>query len=252
MSVLQSVGYRHSPSSINGFVDAPQKELAYRLFGIKSPKNDNMVRGNCVEAAVRYILHRSPTESNLRRYVDSKWDKLKGVDPKYYQWCADAASLMSQELEQRQLRRIKKFQEPFHGTHGSFNCYGLADFTFNDVTVDIKAPSRMPNYNIPNTNWIRQQSFYWGLSGKKRRFALLYGTNKKCEYYEISQKELAEGWEIMKSNMSWIERIDNICQTKQNWIDMFPFPDTNSFYYSDENFKQKIITLLKGEQNAND
>ena len=56
----------------------------------------------------------------------------------------------------------------------------------------------------------------------------------------------------MKSNMSWIERIDNICQTKQDWIDMFPFPDTNSFYYSDENFKQKIITLLKGEQNAND
>ena len=110
----------------------------------------------------------------------------------------------------------------------------------------------MPNYNIPNTNWIRQQSFYWGLSGKKRRFALLYGTNKKCEYYEISQKELAEGWEIMKLNMSWIERIDNICQTQQDWIDMFPFPDTNSFYYSDENFKQKIITLLKGEQNAND
>ena len=101
MSVLQSVGYRHSPSAINGFVDAPQKELAYRLFGIKSPQNDNMVRGLCVEAAVRYILHRSPNQSDLRRYVDSKWDKLKGVDPKYYQWCADAASLMAKELEQR-------------------------------------------------------------------------------------------------------------------------------------------------------
>ena len=55
MSVLQSIGYRHSPSSINGFVDAPQKELAKRIFGIKSPQNDNMVRGNCVEAAVRFI-----------------------------------------------------------------------------------------------------------------------------------------------------------------------------------------------------
>ncbi len=248
MSVLQSVGYRHSPSSINGFVDTPQKELAYRLFNIRSPQNDNMVRGLCVEAATRFIIHRDPTTPELRKYVERKWEQLKGVDPKYLQWCSDCAALMAKELEQRQLKRLKKFQEPFYGTQGSFQCYGLADFTFNDVTVDIKAPSSMPPYNIPKTNWIRQQSFYWGLSGKKRRFAILFATNKKCEYYEITQKELAEGWEIMKSNMAWIERIDNLCETKQDWINMFPFPDTNSFYYNDENFKQKITKLLKGEQ----
>ena len=248
MSVLQSIGYRHSPSSVNGFSgDSREKEMAYRIFGIKSPPNDHIFRGICVESSVRFILHRSPTHSQLRKYVDLKWDKLNGIDPKYYQWCADAASLMAQELEQRQLKRIKKFQEPFYGTYGAFNCYGLADFTFNDVTVDIKAPKTMPPYNIPKTNWIRQQAFYWGLSGKKRRFALLYGTNKKCEYYEIPQKELAEGWEIMKRNMSWIEKIDSLCKTKQDWLNMFPYPDTNSFYYNDENFKQQIIKLFKGE-----
>ena len=246
MSVLLSVGYRHSPSSVNGFVNAPQKEYAYRIFGLRSPQNDNMVRGNCVEAAVRYILHRSPSHSDLRRYVDKKWDKLKGVDPKYLQWCTDAASNMSKELEQRQLRRIKKFQEPFFGTYGKFNCYGLSDFTFNDVTVDIKAPSVMPPYNIPKTDWIRQQSFYWGLSGKNRRFAILYGTNKKCEYYEIPKKELEEGWEIMKQNMSWIERIDSLCKTPQDWIDMFPYPDTNHYYYSD--VKDQITKILKGDK----
>ena len=51
----------------------------------------------------------------------------------------------------------------------------------------------------------------------------------------------------MKRNMSWIEKIDSLCKTKQDWLNMFPYPDTNSFYYNDENFKQQIIKLFKGE-----
>ena len=43
-----------------------------------------------------------------------------------------------------------------------------------------------------------------------------------------------------------------IFKTKQEWINIFPYPDTDSFYFSDENLKQQIITLWKGEQNAND
>ena len=52
--------------------------------------------------------------------------------------------------------------------------------------------------------------------------------------------------------MRWIEHLDHLCQTKQEWINIFPYPDTDSFYFSDENLKQQIITLWKGEQNAND
>ena len=48
--------------------------------------------------------------------------------------------------------------------------------------------------------------------------------------------------------MKWIERIDSMCNTKQDWLDMFPTPDTNNFYYKDSgDFQQQIINLLKGE-----
>ncbi len=51
--------------------------------------------------------------------------------------------------------------------------------------------------------------------------------------------------------MKWIERIDDMCNSKQDWLDMFPIPDTNTFYYKDSgNFQQQIKNLLKGEQNA--
>jgi len=120
------------------------------------------------------------------------------------------------------------------------------------LTVDLKSTARVPSgIDTVATNHIRQQAYYWGLSGKKRQFALLYASDKKYNYIEIPQSRLEEEWEIMLKNQRWIERIDNMCQTKQDWLDMFPFPDTNTFYYKDGgNFQQRIITLLKGEQNA--
>ena len=104
----------------------------------------------------------------------------------------------------------------------------------------------------PRWSHIKQQAKYWGMSGKKERFSLLYVTNKKVEFYDITQKELELGWEESLSDMRWIEHLDDLCETKQDWINLFPFPDTDSFYFRDENLKQQIITLWKGEQNAND
>jgi len=91
-----------------------------------------------------------------------------------------------------------------------------------------------------------QQCFYYGLSGKKRRFALLYATNKKYSYFEISKKELEKGWEIVQYNMKHLERLDTLCKTKKDWVEMFPYPDTNSFYFNDSgNYNEKIKQLYE-------
>jgi len=251
MSVLTDIGYRHSPSKINGWVNAPTKSIAEQMFNIKSLSNDKMKRGNVVESATRFTLHRDPTDEDLIKYIRKSWDLIQGEDEKNIQWIFNSSKLFTQALEERQLKRPKIYQEKFQDHLPSYKFYqiGFADFTYDNITVDLKSTGALPSE--PKTDHIRQQAFYWGLSGKKRKFALLYSTNKKYNFFEIPQKLLVEEWKIVQQNMKWIERIDDMCNSKQDWLDMFPVPDTNTFYYKDSgNFQQQIKNLLKGEQNA--
>ncbi len=248
MSILTDIGYRHSPSKINGWVNAPVKSIAEQMFNIKSRSNDKLKRGNVIEDSARFGLHRTPTDENLMNYIKKSCINYEIQDDKNIQWSFDCAKLMIKALEERQLQRPQVYQEEFKDHLEGFNFYqiGYADFTYDSITVDLKTTGQMPSE--PKTDNVRQQAFYWGLSGKKRRFALLYATNKRYNFFEIPQKVLAEEWEVVKKNMKWIERIDSMCNTKQDWLDMFPTPDTNNFYYKDSgDFQQQIINLLKGE-----
>ena len=252
MSVLRSIGYRHSHSTIEEFKNCPQKAVAKKIFKLEEKATDHLRKGLCTEYAIRYKLHRDPDDYNFRKYIERSWDDLNGEDDKFIQWCFDASKLGAECLEQRQLKRIKQYQREFsdHLKYFKFPLIGYGDFKINDINIDIKATSKMPSK--PRWSHIKQQAKYWGMSGKKERFSLLYVTNKKVEFYDITQKELELGWEESLSDMRWIEHLDDLCETKQDWINLFPFPDTDSFYFSDENLKQQIITLWKGEQNAND
>tara|TARA_R100001463_G_scaffold123496_1_gene180200 strand:- start:130 stop:522 length:393 start_codon:yes stop_codon:yes gene_type:complete len=126
---------------------------------------------------------------------------------------------------------------------------GYGDFTYVNsgepyLTVDLKSTGQMPR-EYKTDNYL-QQCFYYGLSGKKRRFALLYATNKKYSYFEIPKKELETGWKIVQYNMQHLERLDTLCKTKKDWVEMFPYPDTNSFYFNDSgDYNEKIKQLYE-------
>ena len=260
MSILTDVNYRHSAGSINGFVDNSQIEIAKRIFNIRQLANDNMIRGNVSEHIARFILARDPDEATLLKYTDKKWEEYKGQTNEAKLFALECGKQFAICLEELQLKRPQMYQEVFtkHIEGYKFHSIGYGDFTYTNsdkepiLTVDLKSTARVPSgIDTVATNHIRQQAYYWGLSGKKRRFSLLYASNKKYNYIEIPQSRLEEDWEIMLKNQRWIERIDSMCYSKQDWLDMFPFPDTNTFYYKDSgDFQQRIITLLKGEQNA--
>ena len=249
MSVL--INYSHSPSSLNSLRNAPQQFIANKVFGIRSLANDKMKRGTISEYACRFLLAKDPSDEHLMNYITKWWKRLEGEDDKNIKWTFDCAKLFTQSLEERQLKRPHIYQEAFTGTLPflKYKSKGYGDFTYVNsgepyLTVDLKSTGQMPK-EYKTDNYL-QQCFYYGFSGKKRRFALLYATNKKYSYFEIPKDQLEKGWEIVQFNMKHLERLDELCKTKKDWVEMFPYPDTNSFYFNDSgNYNEKIKQLYE-------
>jgi hypothetical protein len=49
--------------------------------------------------------------------------------------------------------------------------------------------------------------------------------------------------------MKLIERVDDMCKSKADWLLSFPYPDLSSFYFSDKKFKEQITKLYEGVLN---
>ena len=158
-----------------------------------------------------------------------------------------------------QLARPEKYQERVFGKGTDFglerDIHGFLDFSYfkkvpKPIVIDIKTTKRVPSsLDTCNFDHILQQSLYFSLlnkGGDNRRFALLYVSDKKTNYLEISEAILKEAYEIMKFNLQLIERLDKQCKSKADWLLSFPYPDLSSFYFSDKEFKQQITNLYKG------
>jgi len=253
MSLLKN--FRHSASSANKFVNVPQLFVADKIMGIKQPYGDQAIRGNNSESLAYYMMAKDPTKDQAIDYATKKWKKLGGQSDDELQFAVDCGFRIAEELESRQLKRPEKYQERVFNDGKEFGLkygiHGFLDFSYfknvpMPLVIDIKTTKRVPSsLETCSYDHILQQSLYWKLSGQNRKFALLYVSNKKTNYLEIPEAELRKGWEIIYYNMKLIERFDDICKSKADWIKMFPYPDLGSFYFSDKKFKQKIIELYE-------
>ena len=243
--------YRHSASSALKIKNAPQLFVADKIMKLKQPYGDAAIRGNVAEPLGRYLMAKDITEEQAWDYAVKKFKKLGGTDKKELKFAYDCAYKIAEELKSRQMKRPDQYQERVWNDGIEFGLkYGIVgflDFTYNNdynMVIDIKTTKRVPTK--ANYDHILQQSLYWKLTGETRRFALLYASDKRVNFIEISKQELQNGWKQILFNMEFIERLDERCKSKQDWILSFPYPSIDSFYYSDENFKQLIIKLYKG------
>ena len=232
MSLLKN--FKHSASSANKFVNVPQLFVADKIMGIKQPYGDAAIRGNVAEPLARYLMAKNVTGEQALEFATKKWEKLGGQDKTELRFAYDCAYLIAEELQSRQLKRPEKYQER----------------VFMPLVIDIKTTKRVPSsLETCSYDHILQQSLYWKLSGQNRKFALLYVSNKKTNYLEIPEAELRKGWEIIYYNMKLIERVDDMCKSKADWLLSFPYPDLSSFYFSDKKFKEQITKLYEGVLN---
>jgi len=254
MSLLGN--YKHSASSGNKIVNAPQSFIAEKIFKIKSGYGDSAKRGNMSEALGYYILAKDPTKEQAIDYATKKWKKIGGVSDDELKFAIGCGFRMADELQSMQLARPDKYQERVFGKGADFglkrDIHGFLDFSYfkkvpKPIVTDIKTTKRVPSsLETCNYDHILQQSLYWKLTGENRQFALLYVSDKKTNYLLIPEAKLKEAYEIMKFNLQLIERLDEKCKSKEDWLLSFPYPDLSSFYFSDKKFKQQITNLYKG------
>ena len=257
MSLLKN--FKHSASSANKFVNVPQLFVADKIMGIKQPYGDQAIRGNNSESLAYYMMAKDPTKDQAIDYATKKWKKLGGQSDDELQFAVDCGFRIAEELESRQLKRPEKYQERVFNDGKEFGLkygiHGFLDFSYfknvpMPLVIDIKTTKRVPSsLETCSYDHILQQSLYWKLSGQNRKFALLYVSNKKTNYLEIPESYLEEGWKIIYHNMKLIERVDDMCKSKADWLLSFPYPDLSSFYFSDKKFKEQITKLYEGVLN---
>ena len=254
MSLLKN--FKHSASSGSKIKNVPQLFVADKIFGIKSKYGDSAIRGNMAEALGYYILAKDPTREQAIDYATKKWKKIGGISDDELQFGISCGFRMAEFLQSMQLARPEKYQERVFGKGADFglerDIHGFLDFSYfkkvpKATVVDIKTTKRVPSsLETCNYDHILQQALYWKLTGENRQFALLYVSDKKTNYLEISEAILKEAYEIMKYNLQLIERLDKQCKSKADWLLSFPYPDLGSFYFSDKKFKQQIKELYEG------
>jgi hypothetical protein len=260
MSLLKN--FKHSASSANKFVNVPQLFVADKIMGIKQPYGDAAIRGNVAEPLARYLMAKDVTGEQALDFATKKWEKLGGQDKTELRFAYDCAYLIAEELQSRQLKRPEKYQERVFNDGKEFGLkygiHGFLDFSYfknvpMPLVIDIKTTKRVPSsLDTVSKDHIYQQSLYFKLTqiaGIKRKFALLYVSNKKTNYLEIPESYLEEGWKIIYHNMKLIERVDDMCKSKADWLLSFPYPDLSSFYFSDKKFKEQITKLYEGVLN---
>jgi len=257
MSLLKN--YKHSASSGSKIKNVPQLFVADKIFGIKQNYSDAAKRGNVAEPMAYYILAKDPTKEQAIDYATKKWKKIGGQSDDELQFAIACGFKIAEFLQSMQLARPEKYQERVFGKGADFglerDIHGFLDFSYfkkvpKPIVIDIKTTKRVPSsLESCNQDHILQQSLYYNLlnkGGDNRKFALLYVSDKKTNYLEISETKLKEGWEIMKFNLQLIERLDKQCKSKADWLLSFPYPDLSSFYFSDKKFKQQITELYEG------
>jgi hypothetical protein len=260
MSLLKN--FKHSASSTDKFVKVPQLFVADKIMGIKSGYGDAAIRGNVSEPLAYYMMAKDPTKDQAIDYATKKWKKLGGQSDDELQFAIQCGFQIAEELESRQLKRPEKYQERVFNDGKEFGLkygiHGFMDFSYfknvpMPLVIDIKTTKRVPSSLESamqmNPSHFLQQSLYWKLTGQNRKFALLYVSNKKTNYLEISENYLEEGWKIIYHNMKLIERVDDMCKSKADWLLSFPYPDLSSFYFSDKKFKEQITKLYEGVLN---
>jgi CRISPR/Cas system-associated exonuclease Cas4 (RecB family) len=251
VSILSQNKFRHSASSSIKIKNESALFVADKIIGIKQPYGDAAIRGNVGEPLGRYLMAKDITKDQAWDYAKKKFQKLGGKDTEELKFAYNCSYQIAEELQSRQMKRPDEYQERVWNDGKDFGLnfpiVGFLDFSYHknyNMVVDIKTTKRVPSK--PNKDHILQQSLYWKLTGEKRRFALLYCSDKRANFIEIKKEELQNGWEEMLFNMRFIERMDKQCKSKEDWLLSFPYPSIDSFYYNDENFKQQIINLYKG------
>ena len=240
--------FRHSFSSINKFKHNPSEWLVHYGLGLKIDSNKAMVRGTLAEFGAYYKIKRG-----MQQKDDAYFEKLiRHKFSKYRFFNADdeidnaisIAKKFEDKLYERQLRNIVSYQkEKVEHIDGiKYPVRLFTDFEYDNLIVDLKSTLRLPTK--PKIDHIRQQALYSVLHDKP--IALLYATPKKTFWYDLTKKDVKDGYSELVSDFKSLENYIDMCNNDlEKAIKITPLNTDPSPFYWDNNIKQAAIKIWR-------
>lgn len=190
MNPFQRHGIRHlSPSSLNLFIESPGIWALRYLGRTKDGGNPKMWRGNAVEAGYAAYLRKGDFEQALKHARTSYETALR--DGQGQQTGANyQGTLLEPMLKQCSLWEppstllATQIEVQYWFDDVPVPIDGYVDLAFEGVDVDLKTTEKLPSK--PTWSHVRQVSLY--RAARQRKGGLLYVTDKKHAYYEVTDE----------------------------------------------------------------
>ena len=224
---------RLSASSQNAWVAGPGLWAMKYLGGFRDETAAAAARGLAVEGGMNMLLHGAKLDDATKSALEAFEANMSGeITDEIDAERALIAPMLEQCLRWKKSQSILgsqvKIEHWFDGV--SVPLIGYIDFTFeNHPLVDLKTTKRIPS--VPNPAHARQVSLYMTARGEGG--ALLYVSDKKSAYYEITEQQRDESLAQLHSAAISLERFLSHFDNAEDAIRSLPM-DIDSFRFSDQ------------------
>jgi hypothetical protein len=210
-----------SPSSLNLWRSAPGIFALRYIAGIKDGGKAAMWRGTAVETGLAALL-RGETSGEALNAAHMNFDlNAMGI--------IDEANEPERALIEPMLKECAKWKPPsdLNATQLRVEYFfdpvpipviGYLDLGFDGIDIDLKTTKAMPS--APRADHVRQVSLYRAARG--RAGGLLYVTNKKHAYYEVSDEMMAEGLAELHAAALSLNNFLARCDTREDALRSLP------------------------------
>lgn len=229
MNSFERFGIDHlSASSLNKWRAAPGWWVRHYIGGIREEASASMARGTAVENGLVVYLQTNNISQAEQAAMDAWRLNYRGI--------LNAESISEQAIILPMLKRLHLWVPPsqINATQVKIEYWidrvpvpivGYLDMAFDNIDIDLKTTKACPS--SPRPDHVRQVSIYRAARG--RNGGLLYVTEKKLAYYEVTD-EMMEG--ALKDLQSAALSLSNFlarCDSKDDAMKSLPL-DWDSFY----------------------
>jgi hypothetical protein len=214
-----------SPSSLNLWRAQPGWWVQRYIRRIKDEDNSAMARGKAVENGLEVYLRSGVLGVAVGAALETYKMNYNG-----------APDLEQESLIQPMLRTLRMWMPPsgLNATQIKIEHWldpipvpliGFVDFGFDGIDIDLKTTKACPS--SPRADHIRQVSLYRAARG--RWGGLLYVTDKRHAYYEVTDEMMEIGLKDLRSAALSLNNFLARCDTADDAVKSLPL-DWDSFY----------------------
>jgi len=235
-----------SPSSLNLFIEEPCLWMLKHFFGMRGSANIYAIRGKLVEDYLNIVIdeNKEPSQEDyIKKVLPSIFFDNIEVLPEnledFYSWGKHCLPVYKETIKDH--GALVSRQKYIQGKIGGLTLGGYLDFEFENITVDLKTVSKLPNLLVRGARAgqlpafkaanIRQQAIYSAITNKTAALLFIDKDGRNL-FYALKPEDIEE---VKPSIKKAIEEVKNIIDKGFDAIFQDYRPkNTNSMYWDND------------------